>query len=99
VSRKVEDIVSRPTTFSAAETMSNKCNIVPIRRPRILPNRLAYSVVEETVGHPPQVDTQMAFRQHIYFPICLLDCIIPELDIRFFKTRDHSNDLHASIDA
>jgi hypothetical protein len=54
-----------------------------IRRPRILPRRLAYSVVEETVGHPSQDDTQTAFRQPIYFPI--LDCIIPELDSRFSK--------------
>ena len=51
------------------------------RRQRKLPNCLAVSVVEQTVGHRMEISNQNQFRQHVYLPI--IECVIPELDARF----------------
>lgn len=69
----------------SAKKLCNECNITSALntscRTRKLPARFACSVVNETVGHTSVIDTETAFRQHVFLPI--LDCINSELERRF----------------
>lgn len=85
------------TLFFKAEEQCRNCNIEPVlakQRVRKMPRRFDCSAVDESVGHRSEVDTQTAFRQHIYYPV--IDCIISELARRF---SDHSLTVMIGIQA
>lgn len=72
------------SVVSDATTLCEKCNInCTFQRRRVtrIPRRYDDSVVEESVGYRAAIDSNEAFRLHVYLPI--MDCLVGELERRF----------------
>jgi len=56
-----------------------------VRRGRRLPSRLQDSIVMESVGDHPAVDSKSSFKQHVYLPV--MDSLLSEMTKRFDSTQ------------